>query len=478
MNDEFKKTFSAHKEAMAHDPHACVKAVEDFLQRIDEKKALNAFVHTYPEEAKARAAEIAQKVSQKKGGPLAGMVIGLKDLFCYVDHPVSASSGILKSFTSQITSTAVQRLLDQDGIIIGHQNCDEFAMGGSNEHSIYGHAVHPLDPDFVTGGSSGGSAASVAAGLCHVALGTDTGGSVRQPAAWCGVVGLKPTYGRISRYGVIEFASSFDTISIFAHNIYDCAVTLQAIAGEDPYDNTSSQRPVPDYTKLLSWRKKAKIAYFKEAVDHPSLAQDVKKNTLALIENLQKEAHTVTSVDGLLLDYALPTYYCLTTAEASANLARYDGVRYGQQSKEAKNLEEMYVKTRTQMLGAEVKRRILLGTFVLSSGYYDAYYTRAQKVRCLIKERLETVLKDYDFIVMPTTPTTAVRHGAAKRDRMEEYLGDLYTVLANLAGLPAISIPNGTNDEGWPIGFQIIGKAFQEADLLAFAQHVMEKNGV
>ena len=477
MKPVSKKTFLAHQKAMQEDHHACAKVVEHFLQEIKAKESLNAFVHTYPEEAKKRAEQIDAKVAQKEGGSLAGMVVGLKDVFCYADHPLSASSGILKGFISQITSTAVQRLVDEDAILIGHQNCDEFAMGVRNKHSVYGPANHPLDPDFSPGGSSGGSAAAVAAGLCHVALGTDTGGSVRLPAAWCGIIGLKPTYGRISRYGVVEFASSFDTVSIFSHNIHDCAVTLQAIAGEDPYDNTSSRKPVPDLTKRSPWRKKAKIAYFKEAVDHPALAQDVKKNTLALMDHLQKEGHTLTSIPFPWLDYALPTYYCLTTAEASANLARYDGIRYGQRSKEAQDLASMYVKTRTQMLGFEAKRRILLGTFVLSSGYYDAYYTRAQKVRRLLKEHLEAVLQEYDFIVMPTTPTTAPRHGKVAQDAMQEYLGDLYTVLAPMAGLPAISIPNGTNEQGWPIGFQIIGKAFQEDDLLAFSQYLLDERG-
>lgn len=474
MNNELKKTFSAHKKEIARHPDACVQAVDDFAQQIEAKKEINAFVHLYPDEAKTRAEAITKKISQKKEGPLAGMVIGLKDLFCYKGHPISASSAILKGFTSQITATTVQRLLDKDAIIIGHQNCDEFAMGASNEHSTYGAVRHPLNLDFIPGGSSGGSAAAVAANLCHVALGTDTGGSVRQPAAWCGVVGLKPTYGRISRYGVIEFASSFDTVGILSHNIDDCAATLEAIAGEDPYDNTSSSLPVPAYTKLLSWKKKAKIAFLKEAVDHPALDEDIKENTLKKFSSITAQGHTLTKIECPLLDYALPTYHCLTTAEASANLARYDGIRYGQRSTKAQNLDEVYTKTRTEMLGPEAKRRILLGTFVLSSSYYDAYYTRAQKVRRLIKEHLEAILNQYDFIVLPTTPITALKRGEVKKDCMQEYLGDLYTVLAPMAGLPAISIPNGVNKEGWPIGFQIIGKAFQEAELLAFAKHLME----
>ena len=465
--------FSQYQAAIAQRTATCTETLDTFLKRVEEKKELNAFLHTYPKQAHTQAAHVAEKLTQGKAGSLAGMYIGLKDLFCYKDHPVSAGSHMLEDFVSQITATSVQRLLDRDAIILGHQNCDEFAMGASNAHSAYGKTTHPLDASYSPGGSSGGGAAAVAANLCHVALGTDTGGSVRQPAAWCGIVGLKPTYGRISRYGVIEFASSFDTVSIFSHTIEDCARVLHAIAGEDPLDTTSASEPVPAYPDLLSYKKKAKIAYIKEAVDHPALDPHVRKNTLDQLERLKKAGHTLERIDFPLLAYGLPTYYTLTTAEASANLARYDGVRYGQRSKKVDNLEQMYTKTRTEMFGHEVKRRILLGTFVLSSGYYDAYYTQAQKVRHMIKKELEAILDTYDFIVLPTTPTPAMKFDQVGTDYMVEHLADLYTVLAPIAGVPAISIPNGTTPDGWPIGFQIIGKAFDEAQLLAFSHHAM-----
>ena len=450
----------------------CLARVNTFIHNIEARADLNAYLHTYGESAKKQAQTIREKIANGQGGILAGKVIGLKDLFCYKDHPLSASSNILKGFVSQLNATAVSRLLNQDAIIIGHHNCDEFAMGSSNEHSAYGAVSHPLDSAYIPGGSSGGSAVAVAADLCDIALGTDTGGSVRQPAAWCGIIGLKPTYGRISRYGVVAFASSFDTVSIFSTNIQACATTLEAIAGHDPYDNTSSKLSVPPYSQLLQWKKKAKIAYFKEAINHPALDPAIKKNTLALHKKLTAQGHSLTPIDFPLLDYALPTYHCLTTAEASANLARYDGVRYGRRSEKAKNLQEVYTKTRTSMLGAEVKRRILLGTFVLSSDYYDAYYNCAQKVRRLLKNHMDNILSTYDFIMLPTTPTTALRKGTVN-EPIQEYLADLYTVPASIAGVPAISIPNGTNEKGWPIGVQIIGKAFGEAPLLAFAKHII-----
>ena len=466
-------TFESHYKHLFEGPHSAEEAVHYFLERIHKHQNLNAYLHTYGSEAIAHAKHVDVKIQKgEKIGKLAGMVVGLKDLFCYKNHPVSASSAILKDFISQITASSVQRLLDEEAIIIGHQNCDEFAMGCTNTHSAYGPVGHPLDPNFSPGGSSGGSAAAVAARLCQVALGTDTGGSVRQPAAWCGLVGLKPTYGRIPRDGVVEFASSLDTVSLLSHTVYDCAAALEVMAGASTYDNTSSTRPVPSYTQLLSWNTSAKVACLKEAIEHPALAEDVRDNTLACLDTLTQHGHTINHIDCPWLDHALPTYHCLNTAEASANLARYDGIRYGQRIPDAKNIQDLYTKTRTAHLGKEVKRRILLGTFVLSARYYDAYYTQAQKVRRLLKNYLEHILETHDFIVLPTTPTTAQPRGTTPQDPRQEYLADLYTVLANISGLPAISIPNGTNPQGWPTGFQIIGKSFQEDKLLAFAQHL------
>jgi aspartyl-tRNA(Asn)/glutamyl-tRNA(Gln) amidotransferase subunit A len=295
---------------------------------------------------------------------------------------------------------------------------------------------------------------------------------VRQPASWCGIVGLKPTYGRISRYGVIEFASSLDTVSILAQNISDCAETLESIAGIDPYDNTSSSQTVPAYGQQLKWKKKAKIAYFSQALAHPSLDEEVKLKTLHKISQLKEEGHCVEGIDFPLLNYALPTYYTLNTAEASANLARYDGVRYGNRSSKAETIEEVYRKTRSELLGKEVKRRILLGTFVLSARYYDAYYTQAQKVRRRLLGAMQGLFEAYDFILLPTTPTTAMKFGQCKEDPMKEYLCDLYTVVASITGMPAISIPNGSSEAGWPIGLQLIANSFKESDLLGLASYL------
>lgn len=446
--------------------------IKTFLRRIEDAKHLNLFIGTYPEEALLQAKK---KDAASALLLLSGKTIGLKDLFCYKDHPVSAASAILKGFVAQINATCVERLVDQGGIIIGHQNCDEFGMGARNEHSAYGPACHPQDPAYSTGGSSGASCAAVAAELCEISLGTDTGGSIRQPASWCGTIGFKPTYGRISRYGVIEFASSLDTVGITAGTIKDCARTLEAIAGFDPLDYTSSSKPVPPYSTLLNFEKKARLVYFKEALEHPYLAQEVRESTVSLLERLKEAGHQIYEASFPLLDYALPTYYTLTTAEASANLARYDGLRYGQRSARAKSLEGVYRQTRAEMLGGEVKRRIVLGTLVLCEGYHDAYYVKAQKIRRRIKNQMERFLEEYDFIVGPTSPTTALKHGSARNEPLQEYLGDLYTIPASLAGLPAISIPNGRGASEWPIGFQVIGKEFQEASLFAFAQHLLSE---
>jgi aspartyl-tRNA(Asn)/glutamyl-tRNA(Gln) amidotransferase subunit A len=308
--------------------------------------------------------------------------------------------------------------------------------------------------------------------MCHVSLGTDTGGSVRQPAAFCGLVGLKPTYGRISRHGLVAYASSFDTIGIFSQTIEDCAVVLEAIAGPDEFDSTVSRRAVPAYTAQLQFKGKAKVAYFPAALAHPGLQPIIRTQTQATLDALRKAGHQVEAVDFPLLDYALPTYYILANAEASANLARFDGVRYGYRSPEGATVADMYKKTRTQGFGEEVQRRILTGTFVLSAEYYDAWYVKAQQVRRLIKEQLEEILTAYDFIVLPTTPTTAFKIGEKIQDPLAMYLADLYTVLASIAGLPAISIPNGADAQGLPIGLQVIAPAFGEAELLAFAKYL------
>jgi aspartyl-tRNA(Asn)/glutamyl-tRNA(Gln) amidotransferase subunit A len=452
----------------------CRAVVDQCLHNIVQGAHLNAFLRIYAEEAKQQATAIDQRHPAIHLPRLAGMVVGLKDLLCYKDHPIQAASNILEGFVSQFSATAVQRLVDNHAIIIGHQNCDQFGMGSSNENSAFGPVHNALDVTRVPGGSSGGSAVAVQAHMCHVSLGTDTGGSVRQPAAFCGLVGLKPTYSRISRHGLIAYASSFDTVGIFSETIQACAEVLEVIAGPDEFDSTVSHQPVPTYTARLQFDGKAKIAYLPITLENPGLQPAIRAQTQAALDKLRQAGHQVEAVDFPLLAYALPTYYILVNAEASSNLARFDGVRYGYRSPESATVESMYCKTRTQGFGQEVQRRILTGAFVLSADYYDAWYVKAQQVRRLIKEKLEEILTTHDFIVLPTTPTTAFKIGAHIQDPLTMYLGDLYTVLASLAGVPAISIPNGTDENGLPIGLQVVAPAFEEAKLLAFAKYLTD----
>ncbi|MFP4091722.1 MAG: Asp-tRNA(Asn)/Glu-tRNA(Gln) amidotransferase subunit GatA [Cyclobacteriaceae bacterium] len=451
---------------------SCQELVRYYLENIERHKSLNVFLDVYAEEALEQAREVDHKISQGKAGRLAGMVIGLKDVLCYQDHPLQAGSRILDGFRSQFTATAVQRLLNEDAIIIGRQNCDEFAMGSSNENSAFGPTRNAADPERVPGGSSGASAVSVQAGMCTAALGSDTGGSVRQPAAFCGVVGLKPTYSRISRYGLLAYASSFDTIGIFTNNIEDSALLLEIMAGSDEYDSTVHQGQVPAYSRELDFDKKVKVAYLDETLSHEGLQPEIRQKTEEVISFLKQEGHTVEAVHFPLLKYLLPTYYILTMAEASSNLSRYDGVRYGHRSQQAPSMEAMYKKTRTEAFGKEVQRRIMLGTFVLSASYYDAYYTKAQKVRRLLQEATLNILGEYDFILTPTTPTTAFKIGETTTP-LEMYLADLFTVQASIAGIPAISIPHG-EAEGLPVGIQLMCKHFSENELFAFSKYIMD----
>jgi aspartyl-tRNA(Asn)/glutamyl-tRNA(Gln) amidotransferase subunit A len=465
--DEIKKSIEK-KEA------DCRTIVNQYLQNIKTKAHLNAFVEVYEESALKQAELVDQKIAGGKAGKLAGMVIGIKDVLCYTGHESNASSKILKGFQSQFTTTAIQRLLDEDAIIIGRLNCDEFGMGSSNENSAHGKVLNALDESRVPGGSSGGSAVAVQANLCTTSLGTDTGGSVRQPAAFTGIIGMKPTYSRVSRWGLIAFASSFDTIGIFSRTVKDNALVMEIMAGHDEFDSTSSRKPVFPYSELLHFEKKAKIAYLKETIESPALQSEIKSNTLAVLEKLKEEGHEVKQVDFPLLDYILPTYYILTTAEASSNLSRFDGVKYGYRTPNAHNLESMYKLSRTEGFGDEVKRRIMLGTFVLSASYYDAYFTKAQKVRRLIKDFTENLLNDFDYIILPTTPSTAFRFGEHSDDPVAMYLEDLYTVHASVSGVPAISLPNGKDQQGMPIGLQVIANSFKEAELYAFSNYLTE----
>jgi aspartyl-tRNA(Asn)/glutamyl-tRNA(Gln) amidotransferase subunit A len=447
-----------------------------YLSNIKANAHLNVFLEVYEAEARARAEEIDRKFAAGTQGRLAGMVVGIKDVISHRDHRLQAGSRILEGFVAQFDATAVQRLLAEDAIIIGRQNCDEFAMGSSNENSAYGPVRNAADPTRVPGGSSGGSAVAVQADLCLASLGSDTGGSVRQPAAFCGVVGLKPTYSRISRWGLIAYASSFDTIGIISRSVADAALLLEVIAGPDEFDSTVSQLPVPAYSRQLQLDQKPRIAYIAETVESTGLREEIRERIRGTISRLKESGHQVEVVEFPLLAYVLPTYYILITAEASSNLARYDGVKYGYRHPGDGSLEGMYKQTRSEAFGEEVKRRILLGTFVLSADYYDAYYTKAQKVRRLIKEKTDELFATYDFLLLPTTPTTAFKLGENTDDPLKMYLADIYSVQANVAGIPAISVPAGTDRDGLPIGLQIMAKRFDEARMLAFAQYVMGLN--
>lgn len=453
----------------------CKELTEFYLKNIKEQKQLNVFVDVYEEEALAKAEEVDQKLKNGTAGKLAGMVIGLKDVLCHKDHGLQSASKILDKFVSQFTGTAVQRILDEDVIVIGRQNCDEFAMGSSNEKSAFGPTLNAADNAKVPGGSSGASAVAVQANLCLASLGSDTGGSVRQPASFCGVIGLKPTYSRISRYGLTAYASSFDCIGVLANSTYDTALLLEIMAGVDEYDSTVSQKEVPAYSQQLSFTKKAKIAYLAESVGE-GVQKEVREQTQATIDKLKKEGHTVEEVNFNYLKYSLPTYYILTAAEASTNLSRFDGVRFGYRSAKTTDLASLYKKSRTEGFGQEVQKRIMLGTFVLSAGYYDAYYTKAQKVRRLIKEEVDAILAEYDFIILPAAPTTAFKFGEHSNDTLSMYLADLFTVSLSLAGVPAICIPNGVDNENMPIGLQIASKSFNEQEILAFSTYLLNSN--
>lgn len=458
---------------------SCADAVQFYLQQIDANKKLNAFTEVFANQAIQQAQKLDEKRSN--GEPLKklhGVVIAIKDVLCYKGHTVTASSKILEGFTSLYTATSVQRLLDEDAIIIGACNCDEFAMGSSNENSVYGNVLNALDNTKVPGGSSGGSAVAVQAGLCMASLGSDTGGSVRQPADFCGIIGLKPSYGRISRYGLIAYASSFDQVGIFANSIHDTALLLEIMSGEDEYDSTAltNGQWAMGNGQVEASEKKYKIAYFKEALHHPSLDKEIQQNILNLVETLRSNGHTVTEIDFDLLDYVVPAYYVLTTAEASSNLNRYDGIRYGYQAKgNIKDLTEFYKQTRSEGFGKEVQRRIMLGTFVLSSGYYDAYFSKAQQVRRLLVDRTDSIFVDYDAVIMPTSPTTAFTIGEKNTDPVAMYLADIFTVFANLTGIPGISVPLFKHSNGMPFGLQVMTKKTDELTLLQLADHLIKQ---
>ncbi|MBK7230491.1 MAG: Asp-tRNA(Asn)/Glu-tRNA(Gln) amidotransferase subunit GatA [Ignavibacteriales bacterium] len=470
----FYKNHKEKLELLKSGKLSLTENVKFFLKNIGDQKDLNAFNFVFNEEAIQSADSVEQKIKNNSAGKLAGMVIAIKDVLAYKDHPLTCSSNILKNFTSLYTATAVQKLIDEDAIIIGKTNCDEFAMGSSNENSAFGNVLNPVDKTRVPGGSSGGSAVAVAANLCDVSFGTDTGGSIRQPAAFCGIFGLKPTYGRVSRFGLTAFASSFDSIGPFSKNVEDTALVMEVISGKDLNDSTSIEKIIPNFSSSLSKDKKLKIGipkeYFADGLD-----EEIKTAILNIVDELKLEGYEVKEVSLPKTEYTIATYYILTTAEASSNLARFDGARYGFRANDYKNLKEMYLNSRTQGFGTEVKRRIMLGTYVLSSGYYDAYYRKAQKVRRLIKEDFDNAFKQVDLLITPTTPTVAFKIGEKSDDPLQMYLSDIYTTSANLAGIPGMSIPIGKNSENLPIGLQILSQQFEEEKIFQLAKHIQDE---
>ena len=466
-------SFKDTQIALKNGSTTCVQIVENYLKTISEKNSeINAFIEVYSEESLERAKQIDVKISEGTSSKLAGFVLGIKDNICIKDHKVSASSKILQGFTSLYSATVINKLLTEDAIIIGRLNCDEFAMGSGNENSVYGSVKNPLDNTKVPGGSSGGSAAAVTANMCLAALGSDTGGSIRQPASFCGLVGLKPTYSRVSRYGLIAYASSFDQIGPLTNNVEDAALLLEVIAGKDKMDSTSSSNLVDDYSNFSKLDKR-KIAVLKDCLEREGLDEQIKQKLENTIQKLKEDGHEITYVSFPYLDFLVPTYYVLTTAEASSNLARFDGVHYGYRSENPKNLEDTYIDSRTAAFGEEVKRRIMLGTFVLSAGYNDEYYKKAQQVRRIVQNKTDEILKDFDFIISPTTPHTAFEIGKKKVDPTVMYLEDIFTVHANISGNPSVSLPLYTHSNGMPFGLQVLSKDFTEKELLSFSSYLM-----
>ncbi len=465
----------ATRQAIREGRDSLEQVVSRFLAAISAGRDINAFITVFDEQALEAARRIDGQIRSGTAGPLAGAVIAVKDNIAVKDCLMTCGSRILHNFIPPYDATVISRLQEAGAVIIGKTNLDEFAMGSSSEHSASGAVRNPLAPEHVAGGSSGGSAAAVAAGYCHAALGSDTGGSIRQPAAFTGVFGMKPTYGRVSRFGLTAFASSLDQIGPLARSTDDLAAVLQVISGHDPLDGTSAQEPVPDFSASVASLNGKTIGipaqYLGEGVQ-PEIAAAVD----AAAEKARSNGAKVVSVDLPMTDYAIATYYLICTAEASSNLARYDGAHYGYRAEGVRSLEEMYTRSRSEGFGEEVKRRIMLGTYVLSAGYYDAYYRRAMKARSLIRHDFEQAFATCDLLLTPTTPTTAFRSGEKTTDPLAMYLSDIFTVSVNLAGLPAISFPYGRDDQGLPIGLQCIAPAFDEISLLGAARF-FEQNG-
>ncbi|MFW5645885.1 MAG: Asp-tRNA(Asn)/Glu-tRNA(Gln) amidotransferase subunit GatA [Acetivibrio ethanolgignens] len=448
-----------------------VEAMQAVLARIKEKEeVINAYVTVDEADALKRAEEVQKRIEAGElTHPLAGVPVAIKDNLCTKGMKTTCSSKILENFIPVYTATAVEKLTEAGAVIIGKTNMDEFAMGSTTETSAYGVTRNPRNTDYVPGGSSGGSCAAVAAEECFFALGSDTGGSIRQPSAYCGVTGIKPTYGTVSRYGLVAYGSSLDQIGPIGKDVRDCAVILETIAGHDKKDSTSVKRGEADFSKALIHDVAGmKIGiprdYFGEGLD-----KEVKESVLAAAELLKQCGAVVEEFDLSLVEYVIPAYYVIASAEASSNLERFDGVKYGYRTKEFDGLHDMYKKSRSEGFGKEVKRRIMLGSFVLSSGYYDAYYLKALRTKALIKKAFDKAFKSYDMILSPVAPTTAPKLGESLKDPLKMYLGDIYTVSVNLAGLPAVSLPCGVGKNNLPIGLQLIGNAFEEKKLIQAA---------
>ncbi len=470
MNNYIKTaTLKDMSERLKNKDFSSVELTEAYIKRAKELNSqTNAFIEICEENALNMAKKADALISDTKATAITGIPLGIKDNICTQNIKTTCASKMLKDYLPPFNATAVNKLIDEGAVIIGKTNMDEFAMGGSSGTSYFGGVHNPYDLKRVAGGSSGGSAASVSAAMCPAALGSDTGGSVRQPAAFCGVTGLKPTYGRVSRYGLIAFASSLDQIGPIARTAEDCGIILNAISGQDQYDATSSTLPVSDATAKIGKIKGGVIGLPKEFFEI-AIDQTVKNEVLAVAEAYKNLGYEVREVSLSHLKYAVAAYYLISSAEAASNLSRYDGIKYGYRSKKGKTYEEVIKNTRREGFGWEVKHRIMLGNYALSSGYYDAYYNKALKICKKIKNEYEEIFKTCDFVLTPSAPTTAYRSGKIEKDPVRMYSADICTVTANIAGLPAISFPSGYDAKGLPIGVSLVGRAFDEAGIIAAA---------
>lgn len=480
MTKWYEKTAFEIREAVASGAVSAVEVTRSYLNRIeavDDK--VGAYTQVWRDQALAQAADIDARIAAGEPvGAMAGVPVSLKELICTTEGFTTCSSRILQGFRSPYNATVTEKLLAADAVLLGKVNMDEFAMGSSTENSAIQKTSNPWNLDCVPGGSSGGSAASVASDTCAMSFGSDTGGSIRQPAAFCGCVGLKPTYGRVSRYGLVAFASSLDQIGPLAKDVTDTALAMNVICGKDPHDATSADLPVEDFVAGLKGGVKGLRVGLPKEFFIDALGSEVRSLVEASAAVLKAQGAEIVEVSLPHSEYAVTVYYIVAPAEASANLARFDGVRYGFRHPAANNVTEMYVKTKSEGFGPEVQRRIMLGTYVLSSGYYDAYYLKAQKVRRLITQDFDEAFKQCDVILTPTAPTPAFKRGEKSKDPLEMYLNDIFTISTNLAGVPALSMPCGMSASGLPVGMQLIGKAFDEATLLRVAYTYEQNSGL